>query len=467
MIAKSRAPSWSTSNAMAWSCTLQQLADAIDAQCDTPQVTFTGVSTDSRSVAPGQLFVALKGENFDGDNFAQAALERGAAAILSSATSGPGPRVQVPDTLIALQRFAAWRRRQCDIPLLALTGSCGKTTSKDFCAALLATRFNVLKTQGNLNNDIGVPLSLLRIEDETSFAVIEMGANHVGEIAELCAMAAPQECAVTLVAPAHLEGFGSIDRVAQAKFEIVQGLAPGGRFYVNVDNPFTRAMGERYDGPKIHYGSSGDVVLRACEYLPTGGMRLDIDPIGTLLLPLEIKAHAMNVLLAVAVGLQHGVTEFEAPLTAAIENTARFKVLRTGPLEVIDDTYNASPASMLAAIEALGSRPGKGRRIAALGSMLELGDRATELHQEIGEAAARLGISRLIARGPHAGDIIRGAALAGLHDAEVVDDHETIAHLIQVSALPGDVLLLKGSRGMRMERVLTALRVLYGEENAQ
>ena len=453
---------------MAWEYTLTELSAAVGGTLPHGgEIRFSSVSTDTRKITPGQVFFALKGENFDGDAFVAEAIAKGAVAAVCTQEHAAGPCVAVGSALEALKEFASWHRGQISPRVFAVTGSCGKTTTKDMAHALLATRFRAVKTQGNLNNDIGVPLTLLAMDSAAEFAVVEMGANHVGEIRELCALARPQESAVTLVAPAHLEGFGSIERVAMAKAEIAEGLPADGTFYVNTDNPFTREMAEKFSGRKIYFGSEGDVKIKSIAYDDAGEMLLDLAPVGRLRLPLPVKAHAHNVALAVAVALQHGVTEFEGPLRAAALGAARFKVLQVGPLEVLDDTYNANPASVAAAIEALGLRPSQGKKIAALGSMLELGAEAARLHREVGAAAGRAGVSMLFARGPHAGDIVAGAQAAGVAQAEAVEDHAAIAGAIAARAAAGDVVLLKGSRGMRMEKVLEGLRAVYGAGNVE
>jgi len=444
---------------MDWRHTVDELAGVIGAASPAAGATAFGrVSTDTRRLEPGDVFFALKGERFDGNRFVGEAFARGAAAAVTTADHDGGTCLVVDDPLDALQHFAAFHRAQYDVPVIALTGSCGKTTAKDLIAAVLGTRYTVAKTPGNLNNDIGCPLSLLEIGDKTDVAVIEMGANHTGEIAALCRLAQPNEAAITMVGPAHLEGFGTVENVASAKAEIVEALGPKGVFYVNVDDPWCRHIAERFSGQQVRLGSSGEVVLEACAFTGPGEMRLDIAPVGELRLPLACRAHAVNVLLAVAVGLRHGVREFQRPLRKACGDLARFKVVVIGPLVVIDDTYNANPASMAAALEALAEWPGQGTRMAALGEMLELGDAAAGLHRDVGERAAQLGVSHLLATGPHARDVV--AAAEGVQ-AEVIDDPQAIAQAVYRLARPGDMLLVKGSRGMRMERVIEALRELY------
>ncbi|NIA15711.1 MAG: UDP-N-acetylmuramoyl-tripeptide--D-alanyl-D-alanine ligase, partial [Nitrospiraceae bacterium] len=372
----------------------------------------------------------------------------------------------VDDPLVALQQFAAHHRSRYDIPVFALTGSCGKTTAKDMTSALLSTLYAVTKTQGNLNNEIGCPVSLLQIDGDTGMAIIEMGANHTGEIARLCELAKPTESAITIVAPAHLEGFGSVENVARAKGEIADHTDPDGSFYVNEDDEWCRRIGETFPGRKIRFGASGsgsdlDVALAEFESTGPGQARLRVDPVGDLNLSIACRAHATNVLLAIAVALRHGVTEFQEPLAEACERTARFHVDAIGPFTVIDDTYNANPASMAAGLEALASWPTKGLRVAAVGEMLELGGAAGEFHRAVGEKAAECGVDHLFARGPHACDTIEAARDAGVPHAEAIDSHRDIAQAIHRNAQNGGLLFVKGSRGMRMERVIEALRELY------
>lgn len=452
---------------MPWQYTLTRLAQIVGASRPAADTAFSSVATDTRRMRPGDLFVALRGPNFDADDFVPEAFRLGAVGALCRRPHPEGPCILADDPLRALQAFAAFHRAQMDIPVLAITGSCGKTTAKDFTIAVLGSRFIVAGTEGNLNNEIGCPLSLLRMDAATEFAVLELGANHPGEIAALCRLARPDESAITIIAPAHLEGFGSIDAVARAKGEIVDALPQGGCFYVNTDNEWCMRIAARYSGEKVRFGTSGDVVLRSCAFAPSGEMLLDIDPLGRLRLPLAVRAHAVNVLLAVAVGLRHGIDEFEGPLREACARMTHFRIERLGPLEVLDDSYNANPASMAAALQALADRPSPGARFAALGEMLELGDAARELHREIGALAGAASVAHLYTRGPHAADMADAARAAGVREAEVLEDHSAMAEAIAAQARPGDVLLVKGSRGMHMEKVIEALRILYAAEQRE
>ncbi len=448
-----------------WRYTLDELAAMAGASALRSAAalsSFSSVSTDTRTIQPGDVFFALSGENFDGNRFVGDAFAKGAVAAVTAAPHPAGPCLVAENPLRALQRFATAHRARFSIPVIAITGSVGKTTSKDFTAAVLATKYRVTKTEGNLNNEIGTPLSLLNLDASTQVAVIEMGANHVGEIAGLCALARPTESAITTIGEAHLEGFGSIERVAEAKSEIAAGLGPADTFYVNTDDPRCRRIGEQCRARKVYFGREGDVRIRECRFDAAGEMVLTLDPVGELRLPLVVRAHAANVALAVAIGLQHGVTNFQAALAEAARNARRFRVMAVGPLTVMDDSYNANPTSMRAALEALGERAVDGVRMAALGDMLELGADAERLHGEIGRKAAECGVRRLFVRGAFARATAAGASSAGLAAVEVMDTHEAIAEAIAAVAEAGDCLLVKGSRGMQMEKVIECLRGLYG-----
>lgn len=447
---------------MGWSYTIRELATVIGAEAPTVDAAFTTVSTDTRTIRNGDVFFALSGERFDGSTFVDEAFAKGALAAVTTRASMNGPCFVVPDALLALQAFARAHRMRYNVPVIAITGSCGKTTTKDFAAAVLGSRMNVVKTKGNLNNEIGCPLSLLQIDAATDAAIIEMGAARTGNIADLCALAMPTESAITLVAPAHLEGFGSIETVARTKAEIAECLPENGVFYVNVDNPWCVKAAEFFGGSKVLIGSHGDVVLKSCAFAGDGEIELDIEPIGTITLPLLNRAHATNALLAVAIGLEHGIEEFEGPLREAAAAPARFRLLHIDGIDVFDDTYNASPASMTAAIEGLVERPAKGARLAALGDMLELGPDSGRYHEDIGRLTGRLGIEHVFAMGAHASAIIKAARDSGVPHAEVFSSHQAMAEAIRAVAKSGDVLLVKGSRGMRMEGVIEALAASAG-----
>ncbi len=449
---------------MAWEYSLTELARVLDATTPATDATFHAVSKDTRSLKSGDVYFALKGEQFDGETFVDNAFAAGAGAAVCTTEHEGGPCLVVPDALAALQQFAAHHRDRFDIPIVAITGSCGKTTAKDFTASVLGSRLNVTKTEGNLNNEIGCPLSILNIDDKTDIAVLEMGANHMGEIQSLCAWARPTESAITIIAPAHLEGFGSIENVAQAKAEIAQSLATDGVFFVNTDDERCVRVAERLECETVTFGVTGQIALRDYQRCDDGEVDLDIDPIGTIRLPLACRAHATNVLLAVAIGLRHGVKEFEAPLRQALQHATRFRLREVGPLHIIDDTYNANPASMKAALQALQEQPGNGTRWAALGDMLELGEDAAKYHIEIGAFAAEHNVAGVFAIGGHANDIVQGARKAGLNHAVAYLDTKAIAEAIAETVPAGSIVLVKGSRGLRMENVIAELEKIYATD---
>lgn len=449
---------------------VDELARILDIDPPGEPKSFEGVSIDSRTLEPGQVFFAIKGDNFDGHRFVAEAIERGAvAAVVSRRESGDleaaGPCLAVSDTLAALQKFAGYHRNRFDIPVLAITGSTGKTSSKDLMAAVLASKYRVMKTQGNLNNEIGCPLSLLQLDADVDIAVVEMGANHRGEIRGLCALARPSEATITLIAASHLEGFGSIEGVAAAKGEIVESLPADGVFYVNADDARCLRVADSFSGQKVFYGTKGgslhtslDVCMEQFDLVDAGEVLVRIDPVGELRLPLHSEAHVSNVLPAIAAGLQHGVSDFQDPLREACKKLSRLQILSVRGVEILDDTYNANPVSVKASLDALKNRPGTASRIVALGDMLELGEDAGRYHREIGEWAGKCGATHLYVRGEYASDTIEAALKAGVPEARCIDRHEDIAEAIFEVARPGDAVLVKGSRGMTMEKVVDLLQ---------
>ncbi len=448
--------------------TLDKLAEIIGAPPLSPdhgKIRFSSVSTDTRTIQPGEVFFALPGARFDGNRFVGEAFQKGAAAAVCGCRVPDGPCLTVESPLEALQKLAAWNRNRYPVTVIAITGSCGKTTTKNMLRCVLEGLGPVTATQGNLNNEIGCPLSLLEINANSRFAVIEMGANHMGEIRRLCEIASPDESIVTLVAPAHLEGFGSIENVARAKEEIREGLRPGGVFYTSSDNPFCKAMADRHRGEVILFGTSpqANVRLRDAKRLPDGRLHAIIEPIGELTLNLPVRAQLTSVLACAAVGLRHNVPDLPKRLEDASDRADRMRIRHLGKLTVLDDTYNANPASVMAALDALMEIPVPGIRAAALGSMFELGDEAPRLHRDIGALAARLGVRRLYALGPNAEDYAAGARDAGMPSVVVCPDHEHMAEAVLNDTGDGDILLVKGSRGTRMERLITLLADHYGE----
>ncbi len=415
-----------------------------------------GVGTDSRRIEPGSLFVALSGPNFDGHDFAEAAVAGGATALMVSRQLAVGvPQIVVDDTRLALGRLAgAWRHAQQDLVVIGLTGSNGKTTVKEMTAAILSLRGPVLATRGNLNNDIGMPLTLLGLRAEHRYAVIEMGANHFGEIRYLARICDPDIGLVTNAGPAHLEGFGDLEGVAQAKGELFEELRPDATAIVNADDRFEEYWRGCLHGQRmIRFGLGAEAEVRGEPH----GSHLRIHWQGDsveVALSVPGRHNRANALAAAAAALAAGATldEVRRGLEAFRPVHGRLEPLR-GPagMRLIDDSYNANPASLGAAIEVLAEQPGE--RWLVLGDMGELGEAARSLHREAGQLAADRGIDRLFALG----ELAAGAAEAFGPRAEVFDSHEALVARLAGEAGPQVTALVKGSRSMAMERVVQGL----------
>ena len=438
-----------------------------------PDTDLASVSTDSRAIEAGALFVALRGDRFDGHEFCRAALEGGAGALVvddGEALPEGGAGVVVKDTLEALQRLAAWHRSRQPTFVAALTGSAGKTTTKELTAAILGQRYRTLATAGNLNNHIGVPLTLLRLRAEHERAVVEMGCNGFGEIALLAGLAVPDAGLVTNVGEAHLEGLGDLDGVARAKGELLAALGPSGTAVVNVDDPRVRAMRTR--ARRLGFGRSGEAEVRVVESRldgASGRQAVTLDVAGERVeaqLGLLGELNVMNAVAAAALASAAGATaaDIEAGLAAVEAPPGRLRPVkgRMG-LRVLDDSYNANPRSMEAALEVLvGAAGGRRRAYAVLGEMAELGAAREAGHERVGRRAAELGVTTLVVVGEGAEALRRGALAAGMprERALAAATPEDAAALVLSAALAGDVVLVKGSRVARMERAVAAL----GEE---
>lgn len=445
---------------------LSELAQATSGAPLGLDVEFLRVTTDTRKLERGDLFVALRGPNFDGHRFvAQAAREGAVAALVSEPLQADLPQVRVGDTRAALGHLAAWWRSRFDLPLVGITGSNGKTTCKEMIAAILRRRGTVLATSGNLNNDIGLPLTLLNLEPVHDFAVIEMGANHPGEIAYLSGIARPDVALLNNAGRAHLEGFGSLEGVARAKGEIFAGLVPAGVAVLNRDDRFyplwCELIGQR---PRIDFGIHPQATVRTdTDLVP---LRRDEQGLGQQFLvrgigverPLTLRlagAHNLRNALAacaVAKALEIPADDILAGLESVAPVPGRLhpRLAPNGAL-VIDDTYNANPDSLHAALNALSAL--HGARWLVLGDMGELGPQAAELHHAMGEAARAASIQRLYATGPLSREAVRafGAGARHFPDADALSDE------LRRNLGPDAVVLVKGSRAQRMERVVNAL----------
>ena len=433
---------------------------------------FRRVSTDSRAIEPGDLFVALRGENFDGHAYIAQAVEKGAAGLIVDAIPEkipPVPVVLVADTLRALGDLAAYRRSLMqDLQVVAITGSCGKTTVKEMIAAILDREYNVLKTKGNLNNLIGLPLSLLPVEYHHDFAVMEMGMNQLGEIARLTEIADPDIACITNIQDAHLAGLSDINGVARAKGELFAGIKAWGRLVVNIDDKRVRGIARRCSQKKTTFGRDPKADIRGVRLRSLGerGMAFTLQ-IGSNEARVKIRslgAHNVQNALAAA-GMAHAAGVKFKDIVAGLESFAPFeKRLQvqklTGGIRVINDVYNANPSSVLAALETLRQMDRSNRKVVILGDMLELGAQSVAAHQGIGRKVAQLGFDALLAVGEFAEVMVAAAWKAGMSKkkAAFFKEKEQIALWLRESIAagdlkPGDWVLVKGSRGMRMETI--------------
>lgn len=431
----------------------------------------SGVSIDSRTCVAGDVFFAIRGPRQDGHAFVGHARARGAGAAVVThlppelALPPDFPVVVVEDTTSALQRLGAFHRRRQALPVVAVTGSNGKTTTKELAAAVLARRLRVLKAAGSLNNQWGVPLTLLGIEPHHQAVVLELGMNAFGEIAALAQIAQPTVGVVTVIAPAHLEGVGSLEGVQKAKGELVEAIAPDGVVILNQDDPLVAALATRARARVVTYGRAATADVRLGDVTPVGdGLLFSLSAGGgsaPVRLPLCGRHNAWNAAAAVAVGLGLGVSlaDAAAALERAVPVKGRLVWREAGGVRVLDDTYNANPASLRAALDALGegARSAVGRTWVVLGDMLELGVHSEAAHRDAGRWAAALPVAGLATAGPEmrlAGDAARAA---GCPDVAAYDTPEGAAGHVAARVAPGDRVLVKGSRGMRMERAVEAL----------
>jgi len=420
---------------------------------------FNGVSSDTRTLPSGNLFVALVGPNFDGHSYLDEAARRGAAgALVARRVESPLPIVQVADTRLSLGRLAAHWRRQFEIPVIAVTGSNGKTTVKNMIAAILAETGSGLATQGNLNNDIGVPLTLLRLRRGDRYAVIEMGMNHPGEIDYLSRMTQPTIALINNAAAAHLAGLGSVEAVARAKAEIYTGLSANGVVILNADDPYAglwRGMAGSHR--IIRFGLEQPADVTADYELHPDGCTIELrTPQGGITMRLSLlgRHNVMNTLAAGSAALAAGASlaDIQAGLEKLKAVSGRLEIKRgVNGARVLDDTYNANPGSLAAGVEVLKSASGE--RILVLGDMGELGEAARDIHRRVGELAKRLGIEHLYT----VGELAHEAAQAFGTGAEHFASHEALVEQLRHRLNAESTVLVKGSRLMKMERVVAGI----------
>ena len=425
-----------------------------------PDVEFFGANNDTRVLLPGQLFIVLQGAR-DGHEFIPAAMEKGAAAVLCSRKVGDYPAIYVEDPRKALGDIARQELKRIKARVVAVTGSVGKSTTKEMIAAVLGSTFRVSKTPANHNNDIGMPMAILSMPLDTEVAVLEMGMNHFREIAYLSEIANPDVAVIINIGTMHIEYLGSQIGIRQAKMEIVEGMTPNGMLLLNGDDTLLRYLDQQPVQRITYFGRSDGCSVQAFD------VRQDDDKLrfrveaGKLSFPVELNLEGEHfvgdAMAAITVGLKLAVpSERIAESLASFRNmSGRQEIFKAGEYTIINDCYNAGPESMTAALGVLGNRPG--RRIAVLGDMLELGDCAQAEHYKVGRIAAEKA-DLVFAYGPHAGRVIDGTITGGMPETmgRAFDSREEMAKALKRAARPGDVLLFKASHGMHLELVLEA-----------
>ncbi len=441
--------------------TLSELQQPLAAQLLGVDQTFTGVSTDSRSVRAGDLFVALRGDNFDGHDYVlQVQSDGAAAALVTVPVAGTLPQLQVADTLHALGQLGAYNRQLYSGPLVAITGSSGKTTVKNMVHAVLSQRGETLATEGNFNNEIGVPLTLLRLRPGVEFAVVEMGAAKAGDIDCLCEMARPTIALLLNAMPAHLQGFGSVDGVAAAKGEIFDRLGAGDVAVINADQPWAKAWRKRAGAASVlDFGLQQPAAISARGVQSRGveGVSFTVStPVGDMAMRLKLPGvhNVSNALAAVAVGMacDIGLTDIRDGLESLQPVGGRLRSLHSPQgAVVVDDCYNANPGSVRAAIDMLAAC--SGRRTLVLGAMRELGENSSALHREIGAYALAAGIDQLWGVGPELEVCVNAFGASGRY----FEDRAAALDALEGQFGEGDTVLIKGSRSAGMEQLLHLL----------
>jgi UDP-N-acetylmuramoyl-tripeptide--D-alanyl-D-alanine ligase len=439
-------------------------------------IEFTGVSIDSRTLRPGVLYVAIRGERFDGADFAEAAVAAGARGVLvprgwaqRAAGSPAAAVIEVGDTVVALQILARQVRRDSGAKVVAITGSAGKTTTKEVTAEFLSARYDVIRNRGNFNNHIGLPLSLIDLVHRPDVAVVELGMSHAGEISTLVRIAEPDVRVWTNVGDAHLGFFASVDGLADAKAEILEGATASDVLIANADDDWIMARTPGFNGRVVTFGIDRPASVRASEVIDRGidGVSARVaTPHGAIEIdtPLVGRGNLANVLAATAVSV-----ELDVPIEAIADRARtlrpaarRGEIVRlAGDVTIVDDSYNANPTATRQALAWLAGDRHATRRIAVLGEMLELGDRSTALHEDVGRAAAQARLDLLLAvGGPAASALAQAAVEAGLPAAAVLyfPTSDQAAEAAASTVRPGDLVLVKGSRGVGTDRVVDRLK---------
>ena len=443
--------------------TLQQAAQWCGGRIDPKykDVTFLGANNDTRILEPGQLFIALQGAR-DGHDFIPAALEKGAAAVLCTHCDGDYPAIVVEDTRIALGEIARGERDRIGMKVVGVTGSVGKSTTKEMIYSVLQTTYRTGKTPVNHNNDIGMPMAILALPEDTQVAVLEMGMNHFREIAYLSSIAKPDVAVIINIGTMHIEHLGSVEGIRQAKLEILEGMGEDGKLLLNGDDTMLWECPQAAGRNTGYFGTTnGKCGIQATDVAQAPGMLRFWVRAENHAFPVELslegRHYVHDALAAVAVGIYFGVpTEHISSALAQFQNMAgRQEIYEKNGYTIISDCYNAGPESMAAALAVLNGRPG--RHVAVLGDMLELGVSTPAEHYKLGRLAAEQ-TDIVLAYGPNSVRVLNGALTGGMatNKARAFTDKERLAQVLKQLAKPGDVILFKGSRGMRMEQVLEA-----------
>lgn len=445
--------------------TLAEVLAATRGECNAQgtKLDFEGVCTDTRTLKPGVLYIALSGERFDGHDYVQEATRLGAAGVIVSqpVTVETGATVVVvANTRIALQDLARFHRCRFQLPLIAVTGSNGKTSTKDMIAAVLSMKLNVLRTEANFNNEIGLSQTLLQLDGSHQAAVVEMGMRGRGEIAELASIALPTIGVVTNVGETHLERLGTVENIAAAKAELIEVLPVSGFAVLNADDQFVQAMQQKTAAQIRTFAVDAAADIQATDIVQTiQGVSFECregENRFPAFVPLPGRHTIYNALAAIAAGRLLGLdfAQIAAGLADYQPGKMRLNIRRQAEITIIDDTYNASPLSMAAAINVLGEIA-PGRKIAVIGDMLELGEASRQAHERVGQQLADVGAAIILTVGEMAGYTAAAATLHGVADVVACKNHQQAVGELQKRLLPGDTLLVKGSRGMQMEKVLT------------
>lgn len=430
---------------------------------------FTNVSTDSRKISQGALFVPITGERFDGHDFIKSSLECGAHGVLTQKDISPVPGkvvIKVEDTLRSLGNIAAYYRTKFNIPFVGITGSVGKTSTKDMIAGVLSQKFNVLKTEGNFNNEIGLPLTIFNIDSSHEVGVIEMGMSGFGEISRLTSIVKPHIAVITNIGLSHIEKLGSKNNILKAKMEIFQGLNKNGLVILNGDDKLLYGLKDLLSFRKVYYGMEENLDYQAYNIRSSGeaGTYFEISIKNhdyKVHVPVPGIHNVYNALAAIAAGV-----ELKVPIDMIIKGISEFapgkmrlNVITHGNFKIINDAYNASPNSMEAAISVLKDIGGTSRTIAVLGDMLEMGNWAEKSHYNVGRFAAQKYVHHVLTVGENSRNIVRGALETGMNEKNVIsfsNNHELLIFLKSFIEA-GDVILVKGSRGMKMEEIVNGL----------